>query len=348
MGWITSSWAFLVWTWEMGILQPIGVFLAIMAGLWASGRWSPWGSMRFLCRRLEWMALTLLIVFSISFFLMRSIPGGPFDRDKNIDPAIKARIEAKYGLDRPIGEQYLRSLADTLRGDLGPSYKNRDYDVVDIIAEGFPKSASLGVVALIFALTLGITAGMVSAVRRGGWLDTTLMVFATIGIALPNFVIASILILFLVILVPMFPAATWGDFRHLILPAFCLGAPFAAYVARLTRTGMLDVLTQDYIRTARAKGVGELRVLTAHALKGGLLPVVSFLGPAIAGILTGSLVVEKIFQIPGLGTHFVQAAINRDYTLSMGCVLLYTTLVYLMNLLVDVGYTVLDPRVELD
>ncbi len=302
----------------------------------------------FLLKRLGWMALTLWIVFTLSFFLMRSIPGGPFDQEQNLSAEVLAKYKAAFYLDKPLAEQYLLHLRNALTGDLGPSYKMADYTVNEIMAAGIPKSLALGVIALIFALTLGITAGLLSAIKRGGFLDRSLMTVATIGIALPNFVIAGILILLFVIWIPIFPAATWGDYKHLFLPAFCLGAPFAAYVARLTRTGMLDVLSQDYIRTARAKGLSDAQVLVRHALKGGLLPVISFLGPAIAGILTGSLVVEKIFQIPGLGTHFVQAAINRDYTLAMGCVLLYTTLVYVMNLLVDIGYTIIDPRVKLE
>lgn len=303
----------------------------------------------FLLKRVGWMILTLWIVFTLSFFLMRQIPGGPLDRDgRNLSKEIQARIEKAYDLDKPLIVQYGIHLGRALEGDLGPSYKMTDYTVNEIMAEGIPKSLSLGAIALIFALVLGITAGILSAIQRGGFMDRSVMILATIGIALPNFVIAGILILLFVIWIPIFPAATWGDYRHLVLPAFCLGAPFAAYVARLTRTGMLDVLTQDYIRTARAKGLSDAQVLMRHALKGGLLPVISFLGPAIAGILTGSLVIEKIFQIPGLGTHFVQAAINRDYTLAMGCVLLYTALVSTMNLLVDIGYTIIDPRVKLE
>ncbi len=302
----------------------------------------------FLAKRLFWMAATLWVVFTVSFFLMRSIPGGPYSNERNLPPEIERKFMEKFGLDKPLAEQYFEHLSRTLRGDLGPSFKLADYGVNRVLAEGLPKSAALGSLALVFALVLGLVAGLVSAVRRGGWLDHGLMVLATVGIALPNFVIAAVLILIFVITWPVLPAAGWGGARNLLLPAFCLGAPFAAYIARLTRTGMLEVLGQDYIRTARAKGLSEARVLLVHALKGGLLPVVSFLGPAVAGILTGSLVIEKIFFIPGIGTHFVQSALNRDYTLAMGCVLLYTALVYLMNLLVDVCYTVLDPRVRLD
>lgn len=307
-----------------------------------------WQIVRFIGIRLLLMVVTLWVVFTLSFFLMRSVPGGPLSKERKLPRLAQEKLEQYYDLHKPVREQYLIHLGRAVSGDLGLSFKMHDYTVNQVLAEGLPRSLALGSVALIFALALGITAGMVSAVRRGGVLDTCLMLIATIGIALPNFVIAGVMILVLVIVVPVFPAAGWGGYRYLILPAFCLGAPFAAYIARLTRTGMLEVLGQDYIRTARAKGLSPFRVLWGHATRGGLLPVVSFLGPAVAGILTGSLVVEKIFAIPGLGTHFVQSALNRDYTLSMGCVLLYTSMVYVMNLLVDIGYTVLDPRVKLE
>jgi len=303
---------------------------------------------RFLLRRLGWMAITLWVVFTVSFFLMKAVPGGPLDRERALDPQIEENLKARYHLDEPLVQQYVRELGNVLRGDLGVSFRLADFRVNEIIAQGFPISASLGIVALGFALVLGLSAGIVSAVRRGSAADVGLMAAATVGIALPNFVIAGIMIILLVFLWPLFPAAGWGTPWHLILPAFCLGAPYAAYIARLTRTGMLDVLSQDYIRTAYAKGLPGRTVILRHALKGAMLPVVSFLGPAIAGILTGSLVVEQIFAIPGLGMHFVEAATQKDYTLAMGLVLLYTTLLYTMNLLVDVSYAFLDPRVKLE
>lgn len=301
----------------------------------------------FMIRRLFWMAITLLVVFTVSFFLMRSVPGGPFDRERVLEPEIMKNIEKRYNLDKPLYQQYLLELGKVLRGDLGFSYKINDYTVNEIIAEGLPISVALGSLALVFATTLGLVAGVMSAVLRGTWGDVLLMLIATLGIALPNFVIAGICIILFVFLIPVFPAAGWGDFNQLVLPAFCLGAPYAAYIARIARTSMLDVLSQDHIRTARAKGVGPLRLILVHALRGALLPVVSFLGPAVAGILTGSLVVEQIFAIPGLGSHFVQAALQKDYTLAMGLVLLYTVLLYTMNWLVDLSYALLDPRVEL-
>ncbi len=302
----------------------------------------------FLVRRLGWMIITLWVVFTISFALMRSVPGGPLSSERALEPEIEKNIRARYHLDEPLMKQYLRELGNTLQGDLGYSFKLADFSVNEIIAQGFPISATLGIVALGVALSIGLTAGIVSAIRRQSLIDVTLMSLATVGIALPNFVVAGILIILLVFLWPVFPAAGWGNLSQLVLPGFCLGLPYAAYVARLARTGLLDVLSQDYIRTARAKGLRTPTVILRHALKGAMLPVVSFMGPAIAGILTGSLVVEQIFAIPGLGVHFIQAATQRDYTLAMGLVLLYTTLLYTMNLLVDVSYVYLDPRAKLE
>lgn len=302
----------------------------------------------FVVRRMLWMLLTLWIVFTVSFFLMRAVPGGPLDQERQLDPEIEANLRERYHLDAPLWRQYLRELGNYLRLDMGHSFRLADFRVNEIIAQGFPISASLGVVALFFAISLGLSAGILSAVWRGTLVDASLMGVATVGIALPNFVIAGLMIILFVFLVPLFPAAGWGTLGHLILPGFCLGAPYAAYIARLVRTGMLDVLGQDYIRTAYAKGLSTRQVVLRHALKASLLPVVSFLGPAIAGILTGSLVVEQIFAIPGLGVHFINAATRRDYTLAMGLVLLYTALLYTMNLIVDLSYALLDPRVKLE
>jgi len=302
----------------------------------------------FIIKRLGWMLLTLWVVYSVSFFLMRSVPGSPLSAERKVSPEIEQNLKRRYRLDQPLTVQYWDDLRRiVLHGDLGASLKIQDFSVNEIIAQGFPVSASLGILALAFALTLGLTAGVISAVRRGTLADFSMMTIATVGIALPNFVIAGIVIILFVFLWPLFPPGGWGRISNIILPALCLGAPYAAYIARLTRTGMLDVLGQDYIRTAFAKGLSERTVIMRHALRGALLPVVSFLGPAIAGVLTGSLVVEKIFGIPGLGVHFVNAALQLDYPLAMGLVLLYTTLLYAMNLLVDISYAILDPRVKL-
>ena len=237
---------------------------------------------RFLLNRLMWMAITLWVVYTVSFMLMRAVPGGPFDQERVLPPHVKAAVEARHNLDQPLIVQYGLSLGAVLTGDLGPCFKMGDFTVNEIVAQGFPISASLGVLAMTFALTLGIATGVVSAVKRQTTIDFTLRSIATVGIAIPNFVIASIAVICLSFVVPLLPPAGWGSFRHLILPATCLGAPYAAYVARLVRTGMLDVLNQDYIRTAYAKGLLPQQVILKHALKGAMLPVASFLAPAIA------------------------------------------------------------------
>ncbi|MCZ6597474.1 MAG: ABC transporter permease subunit [Planctomycetota bacterium] len=316
-----------------------------------------------------WFAITLWAVVTISFFLMRSVRGGPFDEERTLPPAIERNIKARYHLDWPLWKQYLqyigpfnldehglgflggdgeRPFTGVLTGDLGPSFKYRDFTVNDIIAQSLPISVALGTVAMMWALFLGLSTGILSALYRGGKVDVLMRIVATGGIALPNFVIAAFLVILFVFTIPVLPVAGWGSLRHLVLPGFALGAPFAAYISRLTRTGMLEVLSQDYIRTAHAKGLPPLTVIVRHALKGALLPVVSYLGPATAGILTGSLVIEKIFAIPGTGSHFVNSALNRDYTLSMGVTILYTVLVYTLNTVVDLAYTFLDPRIELE
>jgi oligopeptide transport system permease protein len=301
----------------------------------------------FLLRRALWMIVTLWVVFTISFALMRSVPGGPFARERQLEPHVQAANEARYRLDLPLWQQYLRDLGFALSGDLGQSMRS-DFHVNEIIAQGLPVSAALGILALTFALVLGLAAGIVSAVWRGSALDYALMSLATIGIATPNFTLAAIAIILFAFMWPILPAAGWGRSVDIVLPALCLGAPYAAYIARLVRTGMLDVLSQDYIRTAYAKGLLLHDVILRHALRGALLPVASFLGPAVAGILTGSLVVEQIFAVPGLGVHFIQSAFERDYPVQMGMVLVYTFLLYLLNTIVDISYAWLDPRVKLE
>jgi oligopeptide transport system permease protein len=303
--------------------------------------------LRFLLDRVIWLGITLWVVFTVSFFLMRAVPGGPLDRERRLDPQIEKNLAARYHLDEPVWQQYLRELSHVVRFDFGYSYRMADFTVNEVIAQGLPISAALGLAAMGLALTLGLAAGVSSAAFRNSLLDRTLMSLATVGLAVPNFILAGVLIMLLVFVIPCFPAAGWGRPGHLVLPAVCLGLPYAASIARLTRTGLLEVLTQDFIRTARAKGLSNLTIILKHALPGALAPVVSFLGPAIAGIMTGSPVVEKIFAIPGLGMHFVEAALQRDYTLSMGLVLLFTLLLYVANVLVDLAYAILDPRVEL-
>jgi oligopeptide transport system permease protein len=279
---------------------------------------------------------------------MHSVPGGPFSRERKPPKGIEDLHAQRYNLDLPLMEQYWIELGKYARFDFGLSFGMADFSVNDVIAAGLPVSATLGILALSFALTLGLTAGIVSAVRRGGLLDFSLMAIATVGIAVPNFVVAGLLIILFVFIWPVFPAGGWGALAQMILPAICLGATYAAEIARIVRTGMLDVLHQDYIRTAYAKGLTTRTVVLRHAIKGAMLPVVSFLGPAVAGILTGSVVIEYIFAIPGLGYQFVQSATQRDYTVAMGLVMIYTVLLYVMNTLVDMAYTILDPRVKLN
>jgi oligopeptide transport system permease protein len=294
------------------------------------------------------MVVTLWVVFTVSFLLMRAVPGGPFSQERKIDRDVRRNLEKRYKLDQPLYQQYWSNLWDTVvRRDLGPSMKLKDYSVNEIIAHGFPVSASLGILALSLALAVGLTAGTLAALRRQRLLDVTVMGVATIGIAVPNFWLAGVSIVLFVFVLPLLPAAGWGSPSQLVLPVACLAAPYAAYIARLTRTGMLDVLSQDYIRTAQAKGLAPRRVVIHHALKGAVLPVVSFLGPAVAAILTGSLVIEQIFFLPGLGRAFISAALQRDYPVAMGLVLIYTIILYVMNMLVDISYRVLDPRVKL-
>ena len=302
----------------------------------------------FVARRMLAMVVTLWVVFTVSFFLMRAVPGGPYSGDRNLPPEIEANIKHRYRLDLPLFDQYMIELSNVVQRRFGPQRAAVRFQRQ---SGHRPRAADFGGAGHlgdgVCAWCWGLTAGIMSAVYRGSIADVALMSLATIGIALPNFVIAGLAIMLFVFMIPIFPAAGWGSFRQLVLPAVCLGALYAAEIARIARTGMLDVLSQDHIRTARAKGLSETAVVLRHALPGALLPVVSFLGPATAGILTGSVVIEKIFAIPGLGWHFVQAALQRDYTLAMGLVLLYTFLLFTLNFLVDLSYRILDPRVEL-
>jgi oligopeptide transport system permease protein len=302
----------------------------------------------YLLKRTLWMLLTLWIVYTVSFVLMRSVPGNPFSGERNIPPAIERQLKARYNLDAPPVKQYVDYLVGIVtRFDLGWCMGLEDYSVNQVLAEGFPISASLAIFALVFAITLGVTAGVVSAIYRGTAADLGMMVAAVLGIAIPNFVLASLAILLFVFGIQLFPAGGWGTLRQIVLPALCLGAPVAAYIARLTRAGMLETLAKEHVRTALAKGLPRRTVILQHVLPGALLPVVSFMGPATARVLTGSLVLEKIFAIPGMGSHFINAATQRDYTLAMGMVLTYTVILFVMNTLVDVSYAIIDPRVKL-
>ncbi len=288
----------------------------------------------------------LWAIVTITFFLIRLAPGGPFDREKELDPQIQERIEAHYNLNAPLMEQYTDYMGGLLSGDFGPSFKNASSSVNELIAQSFPVSLELGFYALCVALLIGLTAGIIAALKPNSWQDYTPMTLAMIGICVPNFVLGPILLLIFGINLGWFPVSGWEEAADKVLPSITLGAMYAAYIARLSRGGMLEVLSNDFIRTARAKGLSETRVILKHALRGGVTPVIAFLGPATAGLLSGSFVVETVFQIPGLGKLFVESAFNRDYTMILGTVILYATLILILNLISDLLLTWIDPRLR--
>jgi oligopeptide transport system permease protein len=302
---------------------------------------------RFVLLRLLQAIPVLLVVITATFFLVRFAPGGPFDQERAVTPEVKRALEAQYNLDQPLFAQYGAYLGDLVQGDLGPSFKYPGRSVNELIAAGFPATAELGLYALLFAVIIGMAAGVMAALRPNTWRDYLPMSAAMIGICAPTLLLGPLLVLVFGIWLEWLPVSGWGELPgDKILPSVTLGAAYAAYVARLTRGGMLEVLSQDYIRTARAKGLPERVVIFKHALRGGVLPVVSFLGPAFAGLLSGSFVVETVFQIPGLGRFFVQAAFNRDYTMILGTTTFLAALIIIFNLLSDIVAAWLNPRVR--
>ena len=303
---------------------------------------------RFVLRRLLQAIPVLFVITTATFFMVRFVPGGPFTAEKAIPPEILRNLEAHYGLDQPLWRQYVNYLGRIAHGDFGPSFKYANRTVNEIIGAKLPVSLELGGLALAVALVAGLTLGVLAAVRRNSWIDYLCSTTGMIGICVPTFVLGPLLVLFFAIRLGWVNASGWYDWTDRVLPALTLGFVYAAYLMRLTRGGMLEVLNQDYIRTARAKGASETRVVLRHALRGGLLPVVSFLGPAIAGILTGSFVIETIFQIPGLGREFVNSAFNRDYTLVLGTVILYAALIVGCNLVTDVVQVWLNPKLKFE
>lgn len=299
-------------------------------------------------RRLLGALPTFFLIVTLAFFLIRLAPGGPFDEEQALAPEVKANLERAYGLDRPIHEQYLRYLAGLAHGDLGPSMRLRDFTVNELIATGLPVSLTLGFSAVALALLLGVPLGVYAAVRQNRWADHLVMGVAVLGIAIPVYVVAPLLALVFGIYLRWLPVAGWepGSVRDLVLPVVALALPTLAYIARLMRGSLLEVLRLPHVRTARAKGLSNGAVLWRHALPPAFLPVLSYLGPATAAVLTGSLVVETIFGLPGMGRYLVQGALNRDYTLVMGKVIVYAGLILSLNLAVDLLYGVLDPRVR--
>ena len=301
-------------------------------------------------RRIAGLIPALFVIATVSFFIVRLAPGGPFDQEQTLPPQIRANLDRAYGLDRPLGVQYLRYIVGLAHGDFGPSFKQRDFSVTELIAAGLPVSATLGACAIILAILLGIPLGVAAALWRNTAADYGVAGLVVLGIALPSFVTGPVLALVFGLYLHWLPVAGWeeGAPRYLVLPVLTLALPVIAYVARLTRGSLLEVIRANYIRTARARGLGETRVLLRHALRPALLPVVSYLGPASAFVVTGSLVVETVFALPGTGRYLVLGAINRDYTLVMGMIVVYGAATLLLNLVADLLYGWLDPRVRHD
>lgn len=304
--------------------------------------------LRYIFKRLLGVIPVLWIIATMTFFLVRLAPGGPFDTDKQIPEEILKNLQAKYHLDEPLPLQYIRYMGMLASFDLGPSFRYVSRSVNEIIAESFPVSAAVGLLGLIYALFLGVISGLLAASKPNSMRDYVPMFLSMLGICLPSFVIGPLFMLLFAVKLEWFNVGGWNEPMDIVLPGITLGTIYAAFFARLTRSGILDMVRQDFIRTAHAKGVRGWVVMLRHTLKGGLLPTVSFLGPAITAMLTGSLVVETIFNIPGLGRFFVQSALNRDYTLVMGTVLFVAFLIIIMNLIVDITYAFLDPRVSYD
>ncbi|MCK6461342.1 MAG: ABC transporter permease subunit [Planctomycetes bacterium] len=303
--------------------------------------------LRYALLRLLWLPAILLVILGITTWLMRTAPGSPFAAERKVDAQIEAQIEKKWGTDKSgwkwFGE-YLKGLA---RGDLGPSFKVQGRTVNDLLGAAIPVSLTLGLLALFLALLIGIPAGFLAGLRQNSVWDYGSMAIALVGISLPAFVIGAFLVMWLVFKWESLPVGGWGTVKQLMLPAITLSAPFAAVIARLARAGVLEVVHEDYVRTAKAKGLPKGEIVLKHLVRGAILPVISYLGPAAAAIFTGSFVVEKLFRIPGMGMHFVNSAINRDFSLILGVVIVYSTLLVCFNLLVDIAYGFLDPRVRL-
>jgi len=307
------------------------------------------GILRHAAQRLLGVIPTMLLLITVVFFLVRVAPGGPFDSEKALPPEIQANLEAKYHLDEPLLQQYFRYLGQIIVLDFGPSFQYKDWTVNELIAEGFPVSLTVGGLAMLLAFVVGTLVGITAALKQNSPVDYGTMGFAMLGISIPNFVVAPLLILLFAVYAGLLPAGGWDwSVKRMVLPVVTLALPVIAYIARLTRGSMIEVLHSNFIRTARAKGLPEREVIRRHALKPALLPVISFMGPATAGLITGSVVIERIYAIPGLGSYFVTGALNRDYTLVMGVVVFYGLLIILLNFVVDMLYAWLNPKIRYD
>jgi len=305
---------------------------------------------KYIIKRLLAGLISLWVLITITFFLMHSIPGGPFSpaEERKIPPEVLAKIEASYGLDKPLYIQYVNYLNNLLHGDLGISFKDRDTLVNDLIERGFPVSARVGIVAVIISLCIGVPLGIISAIYKTKWIDRASMIFATIGISIPGFVITVLMMFFFCVKFKIFPTFGLSSPLHYVLPVAGLSFYPIAYITRLLRSSMLETMRQDYIRTARSKGVKEIMVIAKHALRNSLMPVVTYLGPLIAGLLTGGFVVERLFSIPGIGREFVSSVGDRDYSVTLGITVFYGAFIIIANLCVDILYVIIDPRVKVE
>ncbi|MGD6875379.1 ABC transporter permease [Bacillus infantis] len=302
---------------------------------------------KYIGKRLIYMIVSLWLIITATFFFMRIAPGNPFTSEKQLPPEIEANLNAHYGLDQPWYVQYGEYLLRILKWDFGPSFKYKSQTVNDLISDGFPVSLMLGIEAILIAVSIGVVLGVIAALKHNKWQDYTAMIVAVMGISVPSFIMATFLQYFLAIKLGVFPVARWESFMHTILPALALAASPMAFIARLTRSSMLEVLANDYIKTAKSKGLSQGVITIKHTIRNAMLPVVSYMGPLSAGIITGSFVIEKIFGIPGLGSHFVLSIANRDYTVIMGVTVFYSVILLVSILLVDIAYGLIDPRIKL-
>ncbi|TDL33114.1 ABC transporter permease [Jeotgalibacillus sp. S-D1] len=303
---------------------------------------------RYIVKRFFIMIITVLVIATLTFFLMHSIPGSPFNQERGTSEAVQANLEAFYGLDEPLYVQYGMYLKSIVTFDFGPSIKNPNQTVNDLLSRGFPISFELGIITILVALISGVTLGIIAALRHNGVIDYLAMTFAVLGISVPNFVLATLVIQQFAVNWSILPAATWSSSAHMVLPTLALATGPMAIIARLTRSSMLEVLTQDYIKMARAKGLTPMKIILKHALKNAMMPVVTILGTLVAAILTGTFVIEKIFAIPGMGKYFVESINGRDYPVIMGTTVFYSSILVFMLFLVDVAYSLLDPRIKLN
>ncbi|WP_080847208.1 ABC transporter permease [Cytobacillus gottheilii] len=302
---------------------------------------------KYIGKRLVYMLISLWLIVTATFFFMRMAPGNPFTSEKQLPPEIEANLNAHYGLDQPWYVQYGEYLLRILKWDFGPSFKYKSQTVNDLITDGFPVSFLLGLEAIFLAVAIGVILGIIAALKHNKWQDYTAMIVAVLGISVPSFIMASFLQYFLAIKWGIFPVARWEGFMYTILPALALASTPMAFIARLTRSSMLEVLANDYIKTAKSKGLSRGAITVKHAVRNAMLPVVTYMGPLTASILTGSFVIERIFGLPGLGAHFVTSISNRDYTVIMGVTVFYSILLLVSILLVDIAYGIIDPRIKL-